>query len=350
MPLFPLIPFISFIGRLIIGLFLFDMGALAYIIAGIWVGIGIVLYVSYSRSHVKGREEEPRVVLYKKKGVTPPGYQIMVSVANPVTAPVLVKYANLIALVKNAELVITSIVTVPYQTPLREAYRFIAETQDLISVTSTFAEDRLPVQSIMRYGHSFARGIISSVKERKTDLLILGWRGDTQWKHFTMGSTLDPVIEQAPCDILVVKAGEQEPEKEIHRILFPSKGQSPHVQLAADVVNVIAKKFNAAITILHVKQKNTTESEARTMTESIAGLLQDVNYSIKILEGDDIANSIINESQSHDLVVIGATAENVFQQLLFGSVPVKIAKNCSKTVLMVKNNVGIRSWFRRWFS
>jgi nucleotide-binding universal stress UspA family protein len=47
--------------------------------------------------------------------------------------------------------------------------------------------------------------------------------------------------------------------------------------------------------------------------------------------------------------VIGATTENVFQQLLFGSVPVKIAKRCPKTVLMVKKNLGIHSWFRRWF-
>jgi nucleotide-binding universal stress UspA family protein len=202
----------------------------------------------------------------------------------------------------------------------------------------------------MRCGHSFARGIISSVKERHTDLLILGWQGDTRWDHFAMGSTLDPVIEQAPCDILVVKADENEPEKEIQRILFPSKGQSPHGQLAADVVNHIAKRSDAEVTILHVMQKDDTESDVKRMAESIAELLQDVKHSIKIVESEDVVRSIINESQHHDLVVIGATTENVFQQMLFGSVPEKIAKHCSKTVLMVKKNLGIRSWFRRWFS
>ena len=164
-----------------------------------------------------------------------------------------------------------------------------------------------------------------------------------------MGSTLDPVIEQAPCDILVVKAGEQESEREIQRILFPSKGQSPHVQLAAEVVNIIARHFDATVTILHAKHKDTTESEASTMMEAVAGLLQDVRYAIKIVESDDIAESILNESHSHDIVVLGATTENLFQQLLFGSIPIKIARNCSKTVLMLKKNLGIRSWFRRWF-
>jgi nucleotide-binding universal stress UspA family protein len=321
---------------------------LAYLIAGAWVGIGVVMYVLYSKSHVKEREEG-KIVLYENAHVMAQGYQIMVAVANPATAPVLVKYANLVAEGKEAEIVISSIVTVPYQTPLQEAERFINNTRNLIDDISKLVEDQLPIQRVIRYGHHIARGIVHSVKERKTDLLVLGWRGETQKEHFTLGSTLDPVIEQTPCDILVVKAGEQEAKQEIHRILFPSKGQSPQVQLAADIVSVIAKHFDATVTILHVKHKSTTESEAKNMMETIAGLLQDVRYSVKIVEGDDIAESILNESHSHDAVVLGATTESLFQQLLFGSIPVKIAKNCSKTVLMLKKDLGIRSWFRRWF-
>lgn len=201
----------------------------------------------------------------------------------------------------------------------------------------------------MRYGHSVAQGIISSVKERRTDLLILGWQGNTRWEQFAMGSTLDPVIEQAPCDILVVTAGRPEPDKEITRILFPSKGKSPHAELALTVVSLLAKRFDAEVTILHVTPNATPESEARTLTATIAGHLSDVKHSVHIIEGEDIAASIIRESHTHDVVVIGATTENIFQQLLFGLVPQKIATQCSKTVLMVKKDLGIRSWFRRWF-
>jgi nucleotide-binding universal stress UspA family protein len=324
------------------------MGALAYLIAGVWVGIGVGVYVLYSKSHVKEREEG-KIVLYENTHVTAQGYQIMVSVANPATAPVLMKYANPVASRKQAEVVITSIVTVPYQTPLQEAEHFINNTRTLIDDASKLADAHVPVQRIIRYGHHIARGIIHSTRERHTNLLILGWRGDTQREHFMMGSTLDPVIEQAPCDLLVVKAGDQESDQEIRRILFPSKGQSPHARLAADVVNVIAGHFNATVTILHVKRQDTAESEASAMMETVAGFLRDVQYSIKIVEGDDIAESILNESLSHDIVVLGATTESLFQQLLFGSVPMKIARNCSKTVLMLKKNLGIHSWFRRWF-
>lgn len=61
-------------------------------------------------------------------------------------------------------------------------------------------------------------------------------------------------------------------------------------------------------------------------------------------------NTIVGESENYDLVVIGAATESVFGQLLFGLVPERIAKNCSKTVLMVKKNLGVSSWFRRWLS
>jgi amino acid transporter len=71
MPFFPIIPVISFVGRLLIGLFLFDMGVLAYIIAAIWVGSGVLLYVVYAKSHAT-RKKATEIVVYDQEGETPP--------------------------------------------------------------------------------------------------------------------------------------------------------------------------------------------------------------------------------------------------------------------------------------
>jgi len=349
MPFFPWVPLTSLAGHLLIGVFLLDMGAVAYIIAGVWVGIGVVLYCLYSRSSaMKGRER--KVSIPERAGLASEGYQVMVPVANPETAAALVRYANLIASDRHAEVVITSMVMVPYATPLTEADTFQDDARDLVSKTSRLVEDGLPVQSIVRFGHNVARGIIASVKERKTDLLIVGWRGYSHRQHYAMGSTLDPVIRQAPCDVVVVKASEKDPGKEVNRILFPLRGKSAHRDLAIEVLRPIAKRYNAEVTVLHVMQKHETQSDAKKITESIPEQMQDIPYSTKIVESDDLVGSIVDASKKHDLVVIGATEASVFQQLLFGSVPEEIAKRCSTTVLMVKRRVGIRSRFRRWFS
>jgi len=341
MPLFPIIPVISFIGRLIIGVFLFDMGVLAYIIAGGWVGFGVLLYFLYSRAHAReievGKPLET-IILGSK------GYRIMVPVANPETAPVLMRYANLLAGGADAEIFVTSIVTVPYQTPLAEAEKFSREATELVSEMSGRAE--APVQTAVRYGHNVARGIISAVKERKTDLLILGWRGYTFWEHHAMGSTLDPVIGQAPCDIIVVKPDQSDPDRQIKGILFPVRGIGPHSELAVEILNLVAERYDAVVTILHVLGKGKDRTDAREMVESLAEQMPDVRCIVRIVESEDPAISIFNESKNHDLLVIGATNETRFQRLLFGSVPEVITKHCPNTVLMVKRKLGIPPWLR----
>ncbi len=342
MPFFPVIPVISFVGRLVIGVFLLDMGVSAYIIAGTWIGIGVLLYFTYSKSSAREIEEgKPlETIIIGSKG-----YSVMVPVANPQTAPVLVRYADLLAAGGDAEVLITSVVTVPYQTPLSEAEKFTAEARALVHEMSLRAES--PVQQVILYGHNVARGIISSVRERKTDLLVLGWRGYTRWEHHQMGSTLDPVIDQAPCDIIVVKPDRKDPDKEVKRILFPARGKGPHAELAVEVLNLIAGRYSAEVTILHVLGKGKDQADAREMTESIAEQMPDVRCTVQIVESDDSAVSIFNESKNHDLLVIGATNETRFQRLLFGSVTEVIARHCPKTVLMVKRKLGIPLWLRR---
>jgi APA family basic amino acid/polyamine antiporter len=342
MPFFPLIPVISFVGRLVIGVFLLDMGITAYIIAGTWVGSGILIYLVYSRSHaleIEKRGPFERIFAGSR------GYQIMVPIINPQTAPVLVRYANLLAGGTAAEILLTSVVTVPYQTPLAEAGMFADEAVALLRVMSQRMGS--PVQTAIRYGHNAARGIISAVQERKTDLLILGWRGYTRWEHHQMGSTLDPVIAQAPCDIIVVKPDQTDPHRAVKRILFPSRGKGPHSDLAVEVLSLIAERYGAEVTILHVLRKGGDREEARDMTESIAEQMPEVGCTFRIVESDDPAISIFNEAKNHDLLVMGATNETRFQRLLFGSVPEVIARHCSNTVLMVKRKLGIPAWLRR---
>jgi len=347
MPFFPLIPVVSFAGQLLIGVFLLDMGVSAYVIAVAWVGIGVFLYSFYSKSRAtEGREQ--RVPVPERTEAPSAGCQVMVPVANPQTASLLVRYANLIATGKGAEVVITSVVTVPYATPLEEADAFVGDARDLVGRTSRLVASGLPVHSVVRYGHNISRAIIGSVRERKTDFLVLGWRGYSRREHHAMGSTLDPVIRRAPCDIVVVKADEEDPEREIKRILCPIRGKSAHRHLAIQVVRLISETYDAEVTILHVLPRRKSESYAVTMTELAPRQRETPPCSVKIIKSDDLVTSIVEESRKHDMVVIGATEASMFRQLLFGSVPEAIAKRCPRTVLMVKKRAGLGFRFGRW--
>jgi nucleotide-binding universal stress UspA family protein len=74
----------------------------------------------------------------------------------------------------------------------------------------------------------------------------------------------------------------------------------------------------------------------------------DYPFEVKVLPADDVVGGIIDESYRHDLVVIGATAERLFDQVLFGTIPERVALRAPVTVMMVKGYKGpVRSWIRR---
>jgi len=65
--------------------------------------------------------------------------------------------------------------------------------------------------------------------------------------------------------------------------------------------------------------------------------------------GSYLLARICREAEKYDLVVIGASEVSLFQRVLFGLKPRKIAEGCSCTVLIALRNSGIKSWFKRWF-
>ena len=63
---------------------------------------------------------------------------------------------------------------------------------------------------------------------------------------------------------------------------------------------------------------------------------------------DDVLEAILAETPQYDMVVLGASHERMWQQLVMGSIPEEIAMRCDKPVAMVKAAMPIKSWFRRW--
>ena len=72
------------------------------------------------------------------------------------------------------------------------------------------------------------------------------------------------------------------------------------------------------------------------------------HLSTGLVEGHGITETILVESEKHDLVVMGTTEEPLFQNLLTGSIPARVAKQANMTVIIVKRRSGlIRSMLRQ---
>ncbi len=348
-PFFPVIPVISIAGRTIIGLFLLNMSLRAYLIAVIWLFLGFLYY--FIRPAGELRAQAQREQKYGEPEEDQEGRrQVLVALSNRETAPVLLHFASIFASSNNLGLTLSTIVTVPCQTPINEASRFKEKAEELLMSNFRELNNNIPVKRRLRYAHNSAEGIIQSIRSNNAEILVMGWSGSRPRRNFRMGSTLDPVIEKGSCNLVVIKPGINKQIHEIKKILCPTKGNGIHTKLAWDIVRSIAAESDADITIFHVTPPDKSGGIPDLLKNDLYAEHDKTRYKVKFYQSRNPVDRICREAGDYDLVVIGASETSLFQRILFGLKPRKIAEGCTCPVIMVRKNSGIRSWFKRWFT
>ena len=348
-PLFPIIPIMAIIFHLILSVWLFDMSILAWMTTIVWLVVGTFVYFLYSR-HQEGRRDKKVRVLSQKRALKERGFQILLPIANPEHARYLMKYASAIAKARDAEILVLSMVTVPEQTPLSEASKFVDEKEEAINEALNVAPTEVPIHSTIRYGHDVARGIISAVKEHGSDLLVLGWGADAADRRYRLGSIVDPVVERSPCDSIVIKPGVEDFVDNPNILCAITGGL--HSYEVVKIARWLIKEYDGSLTLFHVSSEQESEEEGYRVLDPFSDTLADLpDVQREVVKENEagIADRIVERAEKADLVLIGATREGIFEQIVFGSIPEEVARRTSKTVIMAKKHMGIRSWLGRWF-
>jgi nucleotide-binding universal stress UspA family protein len=63
----------------------------------------------------------------------------------------------------------------------------------------------------------------------------------------------------------------------------------------------------------------------------------------RVVRAPDPVTGILRETEDCNLLMIGATGERLFEQRLFGSIPERVARESTKTVIMTKRYWGLKS-------
>ncbi len=82
-------------------------------------------------------------------------------------------------------------------------------SEKLRKFTSRVKRSRLTVKSIVESGKPFVE-IITTAREMKASLIIMGTHGLTGIAHALLGSTAEKVVRKAPCPVLTVKRPDHE--------------------------------------------------------------------------------------------------------------------------------------------
>ncbi len=345
MPLFPLFPVLAIICQLALAVWLVHMSLIAWVIAPVWVIIGLGIYQAYSKSHTITTEDEI-LVLEEEKLAQSDRYRVMVSVANPDNAIELVRNAYRLCRAKEAQVDMIHMVPVPESVALADARRYIEPGKEALVEAMLYLSIHFPLSTTIRYCRSIARGIVSAIREKKTEMLILGWHGKPANRYFSLGSKLDPIIEQSPCDVVVMK--DCGGEDEFTNVLVPVGG-GPNAAFALEIAAILANPEKRKITALNIdsgKHSFDIESFLDAQCKRL-NLPRDI-FEAKTVKSRSPVYAIQKESKNHDLVVMGATNKPVLYRLAHQTLPEKIACRCPKPLVMVKRGVGVTSWLKKW--
>jgi nucleotide-binding universal stress UspA family protein len=278
-------------------------------------------------------------------------YRILVPIANPVIARKLISFAYIVAKARKGEVVILSVVKLPKQTPLSAGKKYVEEQKKLLKELMSELPEDVPFSGVLKVGHSIPEAILNTIEDEKADLVVLGWRGRTFRRDFILGSTIDPVLLKAPCDVAVARFEPGMEVQRIEKILIPTAG-GPHAELAAEIARDIKEVTGARITLTYVAGDENERVRALRYIEETCKAAGEVDALIKI--SDDRVGAIAEESLKHDVVIIGATNETFLRNFIKGVFPEKLVKRTTKTGIMVRKKIVIRDliseivwWFRR---
>jgi nucleotide-binding universal stress UspA family protein len=216
--------------------------------------------------------------------------------------------------------------------------------------------DPAPVHVLRHQSDDIGDAIVNVSAQQRCQLLLVGWRGWTRNQQAVMGTVLDPVLNEAICDVGVVH---DRGLPTVRRILMATSGGTS-AKVASHIAYDLAKAFDAELHLLYVAAPNLPNAEAKgqaQIAKAIHEMKPDGNNSDVIIErrvvtGGDVVRTIVDESSSYDLLILGASHRNNWRGK-FGhdSVAAKIVRNSNPTAIVVSaRHSRIGSWLHRLFT
>lgn len=349
-PLYPAVPLAGFLLNIFLALYQFKFQPIAWFVTTGWIIVGVLLY--YAIFEKRAAVLEPQVIQPRP---APPGEEVEASVIvalhNPENVAPLLNLAYSIAQQRNLRLVAISVVEVPRQVPIHDGIKLTHHKEAILNQARKVASElKKELDTDIVIAHHAAQGILAAIQQHKAEALIMGWKGYTNTRDRLFGEIADQIIRQAPCDLMIIKMGKS---KEMKNCLLPTAG-GPNAKLAATVLNSIAADQDLSITAGYVVPPGATAEQRLRGEKSIDDTMKLLDPGIdknkKIIESFSVAGGIAKASREYDLVVIGAAKEPLFQKILFGEIPEKVARYSPSSVMVIKMYEGaIKSIFKRLF-
>lgn len=335
-PFFPWPAVIGIVTNMALAIFLTIETGRVGIVTIIWIAGGMMLYWGYFRN--KEVMERPKEVLHQEALVSV-NYSVLVPVADQAHAGALGWLGGLLARDRGGEVLALNVIKVPSTLQLSDGRYFLKERRPILETVIAQAKElNVPVHTMLRLGRSVPEAITKTVTENASDMIVFGWPGVSGSNEQLFGSVIDHVIANPPTDIAVVRLREMKP---LHRILVPVAG-GPNGRLALTTALALARNsaVPTEVALLHVTLPNVDETTAQAHAGNAFRRAYEGNsYDFieqRIVTANSPLDGILAAAADCDLIIVGASKESLFRNLLMGNVAQQVAEQATCPVIIVK--------------
>lgn len=302
-----------------------------------------------------GPHPEPSYVVYQTRAPAVGKGRLLVPLANPQTAPVLLQLAAAIARDRNYEIECLQVIPIPrHNNPAQTAVNTTKSRRLLRLAEKLGREWKIPVHTQIRASHDAAQAILETIKERHINLIFMGWKAEsptTSGRIF--GSIIDTLIRQAPCELMLVKLGHRDDLQSDgttvascplpiawKQWLVPIAG-GPNSSHALQLLPALATLAVApTLKVVQVFPPSTLLPDTAGLEKAAYFLSRKLSCQVAAIpvRSYSVAEAIVHlaHSQHCDVVVIGASREGLLQQVVHGNIPEAIARGVNSTVILVR--------------
>ena len=267
MPLVPALPILAIALNLAVGALLVNYpstggslvpmatGDVATYVGALWVAAGLIYHYfaggrqSLRSSPTPARSDLTAVLTTTEDRVELERYRVFLPLRE-FTDRELVDFGARVARARNGELSLLNVVEIPRNLPPKAIrFRYVDDRiRGLQHLTKVGAEYGVDTRPVVKIGYKVYEIILDTIREEAVNLLVMGWRGERiEGDRRILGSNIDYLIENAPCDIVVFKTkGFVHPLRRI--VLLTSPIWS--IQGIGDLAVILAEEDRATIEVV----------------------------------------------------------------------------------------------------
>lgn len=263
--------------------------------------------------------------------------RVLLSAETTADAPGLIPLAHAVADADGSDILVADVAAVPRQTPLGLSGTHLDSHRELLrrSVRAVDeADPGTPVEGLLRIGRDQSDALGNVVETHGVTTVVTGDDDRSDSLLPFRRSRIDRLRAAASCSV-VAAAG---PLDDVSSILVPVAG-GPHSGRAIDVALALARRHDAWIDLLHVVEPDAsldTHIRARTYFEAGEERLGDYGtWDTWVLEADDVARAIVEQSAYYDATVLGAPQKGRLRRFVSRSTTADVQADAENAVLTV---------------